>query len=522
MNNYLLTINNKEVFEFYQKHSLNFEHMNMLFFNVLQTIITTSDNSFNNNIANQLLTNLSSISSKIETIDINVNKYKTDMATLLNIKFNDYRKEYISDLKLILTSNNIEQIAPLIRDTNNNLIDKTTLMINELLPKNQDYLAKDINSNFQLLQSSLINETTKLLSSCIDKQTISDFLNNINNNMSQSHNTLTTLISSSENRIENKLCKHDNKIDEIKQTFTENNHSQQFLQNSVTEMLKKFEKGIGKGTASEHITYNILLTLFPCAQIDHVGGEIKETGDIILIRNNKPKILIENKDHTSCNVPKIDVEKFIRDCEIQNCCGIMFAQHRGIANKQNYEIQINNGNILLYVHDVNFDVDKIKISIEIVEQFKIKLDEININNNSYLIDIDTLEEINKEFVSYINQKNGLLKIVKDFNEKMNSSINDLKMPRIEKFLSSNFATASNQGDNICKYCEKFIPKSLLQHYRYCSSKKEIDNKTIHNTNKSDIIIESNNDVLLENIVIPKEHIISSIQIQKKKNKSIKA
>ena len=46
MNNYLLTINNKEVFEFYQKHSLNFEHMNMLFFNVLQTIITTSDYSF--------------------------------------------------------------------------------------------------------------------------------------------------------------------------------------------------------------------------------------------------------------------------------------------------------------------------------------------------------------------------------------------------------------------------------------------------------------------------------------------
>ena len=33
----------------------------------------------------------------------------------------------------------------------------------------------------------------------------------------------------------------------------------------------------------------------------------------------------------------------------------MFAQNRGIANKENFEIQINNGNILLYVHNVKFD-----------------------------------------------------------------------------------------------------------------------------------------------------------------------
>jgi hypothetical protein len=239
-------------------------------------------------------------------------------------------------------------------------------------------------------------------------------------------------------------------------------------------MLKKFEKGIGKGSVSEHITYNILLSLYPCAQIDHVG-ETKEMGDIILIRNGKPKILIENKDHDSCNVPKLDVEKFIRDCDIQKCCGIMLAQNRGIANKRNFEIQINNGNVLLYVHEVNFDVDKIKTSIEIVEQFKFKLDEINVNNdNSYVIEINTLEEINNEFNSYILQKHALLKLIRDFNEKMSSSVNALKMPCIEKFLSSNFATSSAQGDKICTYCEKYIPKSMSSHHRYCTSKKDIE------------------------------------------------
>lgn len=465
MTEYCLTINNREIFEFYQKNSLNFEQMNVMFYNILQQVLKNNDNSFNNNIASMIL-------DKITNIELNISKQQNDFSN----KFTEYKKDYINDVKLILMSNNIEHIAPLIKETNNNLIDKTSLIINDLLPKNQTNISKDIEQNFKLLQSQLSNETNKLLSSSINHKNIDDFINNSNLSMTQTLNTLTTIITSTENRLEQKINSNNVKIDEIQTKFIDNNNSNTKLQNSVSEMLKKFEKGSGKGNVSENVVYNILLSLFPCAQIDYVGNEIKETGDIILIRNNKPKILIENKDHDTCNVPKQDIDKFIRDCEIQNCCGIMFAQNRGICNKENFEIQINNGNILLYVHNVNFDTDKIKTSIEIVEQFKIKLDEINIDNNTYSIDISTLEEINKEFNLYTTQKHSMLKLLKDFTEKMNSSITELKMPNLEQFLSKHYATSSKQGDNICKYCEKFIPKSLLQHYRYCSEKKTFETK----------------------------------------------
>jgi len=476
MDNHILTVNNKEVFEFYTKHNIDFENMNVLFLNILKKLITDLDTSLNSNLASKLLENVSMLSSKVELIGNNISKYQSDISSLLILKFSEYRKEYINDIKLILTSNNVEHISPLIKETNNNLLDKTTNIINDLIPKNQEILSKDINSNFKLLQSSILSETSKLLNSSLDKKTIDDFLNNINLTMGQTHHTLTTLVSSSEQRIENKLLETDKKMIEIQKIFTENNSSQQLLQNNVSEMLKKFEKGSGKGNISEHITYNILLSLFPCAQIDHVGNEQKETGDIILIRNNKPKILIENKDHDSKNVPKHEVEKFIRDCEIQNCCGIMLAQHKGITNKQNFEIQINNGNVLLYVHEVNFDVDKIKTAIEIVESFKIKLDEVIVKEDGCIIEKDVLEDINKEFIQFVNQKYGLLKLMKDFNEKMTYSINELKMPNLEKYLSSRFAFSTNQTENLCKYCEKYVPKSLLQHYRYCTSKRDIDIK----------------------------------------------
>ncbi len=59
------------------------------------------------------------------------------------------------------------------------------------------------------------------------------------------------------------------------------------------------ENSSTKGKLSENILFNSLHSLYPCSQIDHVGTT-KETGDIILTRNNKPKILIEIKLGKEC------------------------------------------------------------------------------------------------------------------------------------------------------------------------------------------------------------------------------
>jgi hypothetical protein len=152
----------------------------------------------------------------------------------------------------------------------------------------------------------------------------------------------------------------------------------------------------------------------------------------------------------------------------------MLAQHRGISNKQNFELQLNNGNVLLYVHEVGFDKDKIKMAIEIVEQFKMKIDDNFDNDADCVIDKEVLNEINREFMNYVVQKGNLLKVLKDYNEKMGAIINELRFPSLERFLSTKFATSSVQSENICKYCEVHVPKSLSQHYRYCKAKKVFD------------------------------------------------
>ena len=109
------------------------------------------------------------------------------------------------------------------------------------------------------------------------------------------------------------------------------------------------------------------------------------------------------------------------------------------------------------------------------------------------------------------------------NSEIPDSINELKMPNLEKYLSSRFAFSSNQTDNLCKYCEKFIPKSLLQHYRYCSSKKDFDFKNGIINNEDDnfeIEKESIENQVIE-IVIPKiESIPKEKTLRKKTNKVV--
>ena len=227
-----------------------------------------------------------------------------------------------------------------------------------------------------------------------------------------------------------------------------------------------------KGKISENLLYNVLKSLYPYAQIDSVGGQ-KETGDFLLKRKNRPTILVENKNYSK-NVVQDEVKKFIRDTEIQNVCGIFLSQTHSIANKENYEINFHNGNVLVYVEEVNYDADKIKVAIDIIDQLKSKYDEMNANNgdDSVLINEELLREINKEYQTFITQKVLMTKTMKESFQKILKQHEETQFFNLDKFLASKYAT-STSVNLTCNYCDRFIAKNqsaLSAHQRHCKSK----------------------------------------------------
>jgi hypothetical protein len=223
---------------------------------------------------------------------------------------------------------------------------------------------------------------------------------------------------------------------------------------------------------------NILRGLFPSAEVEYVGSQ-KESGDIMIHRKDKQRILVENKCYESRQVTSDQVKKFIHDIDIQNCSGLFLSQEGGIVNKDNFEINIHNRNVLLYIHNVNYDPEIIKIAIDIIDSFKTKLDEITLTDD-YPISKDTLEEINREYQLFVEQKLTQLKMVKEFSQKMIKNIEDLQLPCLEKMLSSRFGYITS-GKFICEKCN-FIgknPLALSVHKRTCDktnlSASEISN-----------------------------------------------
>jgi hypothetical protein len=328
------------------------------------------------------------------------------------------------------------------------------------------------------MQKTIADDTHKLLSgSTVSPQSLQEFINTLDTKLSTS---LQSSQAQTEKRIDTSIrevkASSDANLGIIKEMSCANQQITSTLTQSVSEMLKKMENSSVKGKISENILFNTLVSLYPCAQIDSVGTT-KETGDIIVSRKDRPRILVENKNWDK-NVVQEEVKKFMHDVEQQNCCGLFLAQNHGIANKEDFEINIHNGNVLVYIHQAKNDPDKIKIAVSIIDHLKMRLDQLT--DDSAAVDTDTiskerLDNINQEYQAFVSQKLSMIRYVRDFQSKLCKMIEDVRLPSLEEHLSKRYATSSSKY--VCQFCDVFQAKNqqaLSAHHRGCAKKKMID------------------------------------------------
>jgi hypothetical protein len=450
-----LTCTSAKVWAFYKEHpEIDFEKMNIMFTDIIASIMQTTNPVNNSNITSQIMNGIANIQAQLTN-------QQSEYGKLLFLKLTEFKKEYIDDLKMILSSNIADKIAPLIKESNGSILDKTHLLLTELVPKNNENLSRQINENIRSFCSSItdeISKTSKTDGEPLSQASLDSFIKNIDNKFSNVIDSTRKMVDSNK--------------DATLSQFSSISSSQIALQSEVKDVLKRMENSSSKGKMSENIVLNILRGLFPSAEVEYVGSQ-KESGDIMIHRKDRQRILVENKCYESRQVTSDQVKKFIHDVDIQNCSGLFLSQEGGIVNKDNFEINIHNRNVLLYIHNVNYDPEIIKIAIDIIDSFKTKLDEITLTDD-YPISKDTLEEINKEYQVFVEQKLNQLKMVKEFSQKMIKNIEDLQLPCLEKMLSSRFGYITS-GKFICEKCN-FIgknPLALSVHKRTCD--KSISN-----------------------------------------------
>ena len=175
--------------------------------------------------------------------------------------------------------------------------------------------------------------------------------------------------------------------------------------------------------------YNLLTKLYPMGEIINCSKH----GDIIIKRHQKKTILFENK-YYSTNVQKDEVLTFIRNCDEQNCSGILLSQNTEICTKDNFQIDIQNNNVLIYIHNCNYDEYKIQSCVSLIDHLTDIL--LQVNNNTNIISNELLLNINQDFQHFINQKDALIILVKETNKEIFNQINNIELPCLYNFLST--------------------------------------------------------------------------------------
>ena len=422
----MLSTTNEKIINFYKNHpSISFEQSNLFLIELLEKFTDQDNESVSMKIISQMM-------ERLKSMEENLQRQEGTMS----LKMMEMKDKYMEDIKMILSNNVSEKFSPLLQNYNQQLLDKTQILFQTLPDKIKE------------LQTFIETETKNQLQNQA-----------LNQNQQQTQIDLS--------QIEQRFAQTQKEIEAgFKQVTDISTQNQQ----SVTDLLGKMNNSSHKGKISENLLFSILQNLYPSANVEFVGTT-KETGDFILERKNKPKILIENKDY-SRSVPTDEIFKFIRDCEIQSCCGLFISSNSGICGKDSYEVQVNNGNVLVYIQFCNNDSDKVKIGIDIIDHFKEMLDHLDQGDDNENISKEVVKEINDEYKLWASNRSAMLKTIKEFHESMKKQLDAMSIPSLEKYLSTRFTPVSTMM--ACEHCG--FPcknrQALSAHQRGCPKLKK--------------------------------------------------
>lgn len=475
---YELKIKNKKIIDFYKNHpSINFEEANLLLINFLDSLFNHITDDLDSNINSQILsymnktqTELNNIKEDMNIISDNVSKISSNTIDNINSQLMQLKGDYIDEMKILISTSNIstgDKLSSIIEKNNSFFLDKTTILLNDIIPKSQDSQHNHLKDMLQVqmneLYKQVCEETSKITTNSNGEQIMKSFLDSFetkHSSMIQSiQQPMFSYVSASEDRL-------NNNINSIKDLSTSSISTQKTVFDELSQFLTKYNASSNKGKYGENNLFSVLTSLYPSAEVQDTTG-MKASGDFILKRLDKSPILVETKDYNH-NINKDEIAKFIRDIDTQNMNGVFISQYSGISFKNNYHIDIHKGNVLLYLQNCEYSPDKIRVAIDMVDNLSSKIQELNMEETNN-ISKDILDDINQEYQVFISQRETLQTTIKDFHKKMNSQIDSLKFSSLDKYLDTKYAYVKERNFT-CDICNAFTgtnKQSLSAHKRGC-------------------------------------------------------
>jgi len=478
-------VTSKRVCKFYENNpSISFEAVNIIFVDLFEKLLHNMNDTMTSTINTQVLTSiaenshqLSELKKSISALNTSVTTMNSDILSNMVNKFVTIKKEYIDDVKNIVQSNTFEKIGPLLEQHNNTLIDKTTILMSDIIPKTSINLTTQISDTINMFSKSITNDTQQLLKSG-DHNSIKEFISNFEIKSSlmlqNVQQPIYSFISASEERI-------NSNINILKDGNITMQNTQAKFMSDLGEIFNKFRDNQTCERHNNGQLSTILTKMYNSAEVHNPNRSANTTGLILLKRQRKSNVLINNKDMEE-NISLDEVQQFLTSIDEQNCNGVFISQRSGICNKKNYQIEIHNNNIIVFVHNGYYNPAKIETAIDIIDQLASRMRQFKHQTEAdCLIPKDLLDTINNEYQLFLSQKNAVVDVFKESQKKVLSQIDEIRFPTLDKYLSTKYSAPIQKPGLKCDLCKSFSAnnlKALAAHKRGCIRKQNISTGNI--------------------------------------------
>lgn len=475
-----ITIKDIAIITFYKENpNLDIVTINRIFIDILKKLSSNLSSTINNSISSQILSTVNDIKGELY-------KFNSDITNRLH----ETKKEYMNDIRMLFTNtelSNQEKINKLIDKSNDTLMTKTTLLINEVIPKSQEKNYIQVEQCIKTFFEKITEDTTRLLKLHTDNNKTNNDSNKSNEIIDKIEKNFNNMVVVIQQPLFNAIHASETRTQQNIQTINENINLQKQIQDTLSAELNVFlnkykTNSSVKGSVSETELYHILQSLLPSDEIIRCSKEVAYCDIRVNRRDRKlPTILFENKDY-SVSVNTEEIEKFERDLKIRKCHGIFISQNSPITYKDNFHIDIINNLIHLYIPNANYDREKIKLAINIVDSLSEKINNINGENEKIYLTIEEVEDLKEEYILFANKKSEMIDTIKFMTKQLIEKMEDIQIPSIKKIAA--YSSDNKNVGIVCNICGKFTGKnkaSLSAHMKACKVSKTATSSTTAST-----------------------------------------
>lgn len=225
-------------------------------------------------------------------------------------------------------------------------------------------------------------------------------------------------------------------------------------------MLDKDEnKKVKEKQPCDKILLHKLIAEFQNSDVCNIDQMSINQNVIQMKKDNKPFVLIYSERTLDINISKKDVEHFYKEIKENNSCGILCNSNSGIANRDNFEIDIQDSNVYIFIPNHDYDIKLFRLAVQIIYNV---YDMIKDNDGAIEIDKELLQRLKLEYNYFVTIRHKHLESIKAST----IALEKLELIQLDHFFKRTHINSEDKPYS-CQMCgTKFgTDKSLKSHLK---------------------------------------------------------